>query len=302
MHTQLKYRHFLDKKGSYLFQQDWWLDTVYGAKNWDVILAESEGEITDALPYGYERKMGFRLIRPALLTPYLANIDQTDAGSLLALMRQLPPSSECIIAVPPIASLEKPFANTPDLNWQKKTTYLLPLNSSTDHIFQSFTHERKRHIKKAAKHLEIVDNVWDLNHFITWHQRSFANKKTNYPYMPAFIDQIVKTAQERHAVVCKQAFLEGKMIAQIACFYDTRAMYYLLGAYDDAYTYYNAMSLLMYACIQDAHSLQLEIFDFEGSSDPGIAAFFAKFGAIQSHYYILSKRPSLLWKFKKMIR
>lgn len=301
MNHRQKYQIFISSRQPYLFQQIAWLDLAYGAENWEVVFLEKKGQVIDALPYGVEKKMGFSLIRPALLTPYLANIDRENGAQLLELFHQLPDSSECVIAVPPIPELATHFSQAPTLLWKKRPTYLLDLRPSATPIYDRFTKERKRHIKKATAHLTIKEHHFDVPLFVQWHQQSFERKNTKYPYTTDFIEQVIHTAQLHQSVVCKQALHEGKVVAQIACFYDSHTMYYLLGAYDPAYTTYNGMSLLMYQCILHAQTIGLQTFDFEGSSDPGIASFFAKFGAEETSYYILSKPPSTLWKLKKAL-
>jgi hypothetical protein len=59
MTNKEKYKELCVKEESIpIFSQYWWMDTVSGEGNWDVILVESGGKIIGALPYYFKVKNG----------------------------------------------------------------------------------------------------------------------------------------------------------------------------------------------------------------------------------------------------
>lgn len=282
-----------------LFLQDWWLDTVYGKDQWDAVFSQKDGTDYDALPYFVENKYGFKLIRPAKLLPYASNIRIQDHQSLLALWKKLPSTSQSIITTFP----GQLFQSTPDMETQPNPTYRIQLTDHSESTLLSIcTKERQRHIKTANKQLEYREDTFNTDEFISWHRSSFTQKGKSYPYHQGYIENLLQKAKENNAVHTLTALLDGQSIAHIACFYDSRFMYYLLGAKDSKYNKYNALSGLLFSCILKAKEMNLHCFDFEGSKDPGIALFFSKFGAEQAHYYTISSRASLAWKILQRLR
>lgn len=285
-----------------LFQQPWWLDAVAGKGNWKYTEREANGETADALPYILEYKFGFRLLRPPLLTPYLPNFQFKDHSALNETISQLPGSDMWIIPLPPLSYEAAAIAgHSLHCKREERPTYLLDLQKSTDDIWNGISKQKKRHIHKSEKHLDFIDHEFDILHFVRFHSLSFRKKEKSYPYTPGFLKGVISAARENNAVFTSQALREHQVIAQIACFYDQHTMYYLLGSFDPQYQNYNAMSGLMYRSIRKAKDLGLSVFDFEGSSDPGIALFFSQFGAELSYYPVLSRVNNPLWKLKMKV-
>lgn len=297
------YERVLRHSGSgILFQQPWWLNAVAGKTHWTYTEQKANGKTVDALPYVQESRFGFQLLRPPLLTPYLPNFKLQDSTSLGDLIAQLPRSAMWIIPLPPL-SHEASVATAGSLpcKWEERSTYLLDLKKSTDDIWNEISKQKKRHIHKSEKHLDFIDNQFDVAHFVRYHRLAFRKKEKKYPYTHEFLERVIAAAVRNNAVFTAQALRDQQVIAQIACFFDHHTMYYLLGSFDPQYQNYNAMSGLMYRSIRKAKGLGLSVFDFEGSSDPGIALFFSQFGAELFHYPVLSRVHNPLWKLKMKV-
>lgn len=299
MNNKQTYQDIIDRASStLLFQQQWWLDTVTESEDWSFV----QSQHGDALPYVLDQKFGFTFIRPPLLTPYLPNIDVQDVDSLEQLIRLLPANSEWIIPLSPDQN------QVSDMIWERfgceqksRTTFILDLQNEKEDIWRNINKTKQRHIRKAQKTLNFYDSRFDSNHFVQFHQLAFQQKEKSYPYTETLIEKIVTNAIEHKAVYCSQAYFEETLIGQIACFYDAHTMYYLLGSFDPQYRQYNAMSGLMYRSIQHGSKLGLKLFDFEGSSDEGIANFFSQFGGTKTHYTILSHINNPIWRLKRKI-
>ena len=44
-----------------IFHKSWWLDSVCGKHNWDVVLYKKDTEIIAALPFYTKKKFGYKL-------------------------------------------------------------------------------------------------------------------------------------------------------------------------------------------------------------------------------------------------
>jgi lipid II:glycine glycyltransferase (peptidoglycan interpeptide bridge formation enzyme) len=78
--------------------------------------------------------------------------------------------------------------------------------------------------------------------------------------------------------------------------FDARAAYYLIGGADPTLRASGAQNLLVWEAIQFASSVS-KVFDFEGSSVPGIEQAFRAYGARQTlipQIYKMSRRMSAL--------
>ena len=57
MNNKILYDKFCeDNKDTLIFYQPWWLDTVCGPNNWDVLLYIENKEILGAFPYFFKKK------------------------------------------------------------------------------------------------------------------------------------------------------------------------------------------------------------------------------------------------------
>ena len=71
MNNKILYNEFCKNNKDFLiFYQPWWLDTVCGPNNWDVLLYIKNKEILGAFPYFFKKKFGLRL----LITPKFSRI------------------------------------------------------------------------------------------------------------------------------------------------------------------------------------------------------------------------------------
>lgn len=287
-----------DRPEALLFHQSWWLDAVCGAKNWDCIFLENEAGV---FPFFKEKKLKFTLIRPPKLTAYLPPIltDQK-IDFLKEISEKLKPYAEFSFTTP--AHFHLGAQDTTPFQIYKRRTYILSLKDKPEEIFGRYSSQRKRHIRKAESSLQFSENKFDTSLFIEHHQAAFSKKNKIYPFDYSFIEKIISEGKKNNAVHCIQAQYQDKVIAQIACFFDRHTMYYLLGSFDPEYKKQNAMTALMHRCILKAMAQGLTRFDFEGSSDPGIATFFSQFGSQESFYNVCSHESNFIWKLIKKIR
>jgi len=64
-----KYKEFCQKELDLpVFSKDWWLDTVCGVDNWNVVLVEKDNKIVASMPYFTTKKAIFNIISMPILT------------------------------------------------------------------------------------------------------------------------------------------------------------------------------------------------------------------------------------------
>ncbi len=302
MPTELDIYHQLLKatKHTILFQQKWWLDTVLGEKNWQFKQWKNkDGELVGQI-IPLEKKWGFQFSRTPKLTPYLPLLGNWNAEDLEKAIENISDFDECNIALPPSSNeIIANFEIEDGIHLSKRKTHLLSLENTETALWHGLSHQRKRHLKKANKNLSFTTDELDLHHFILHHQKAFGKKGNPYPFSLAFLEKIIVAGRKNKALFTEQAFFEGKLIGQIVCFYDEHTAYYLLGSIDRDFAAQNPMTALMFHALHTAKNLGLKTFDFEGSSDAGIARFFSEFGSEAQDYFVLSKIKNPIWKLKK---
>ncbi|MCC6185778.1 MAG: GNAT family N-acetyltransferase [Chitinophagaceae bacterium] len=284
-----------------LFFKPWWLDAVCN-NGWDVVILEEDEKIIAVWPYQLEQKMGFSIIRNPLLTPYLGPyvIDQTqqlNTQQFLLLKGQLPKCDTLHWALYP-EMLVADFWTSESIVCLPKRTYLLSLQASNALLWSKINPKKRNAIKKAEKDLEVTKEAIDIPQFIAWQSIAFEEKNKKYPYNATLFQKIFKHAKEQKAGLSYTAKdADGNCLAQIWLAKDQNRIYYLLSA-TPAKTHRGSIALLLWHAIQDAQDLGLSIFDFEGSSDPGIEHLFKGFGGDRVDYQEQSITLSKLWKLK----
>ncbi|NVK27847.1 MAG: hypothetical protein HWE14_07375 [Flavobacteriia bacterium] len=176
-------------------------------------------------------------------------------------------------------------------DWKRKenVNLILRVGSSYENLYSNFSSNTKRNIKKASK----------LNFKIFEHDppevllRLFKNNQgKKYPVDDAFYPAM------RHLM----HVLIHKRIGQVWTIQDERnttvagifVMIYqgratlLFSAMDEYGRDNQAMSHLIneYLLLSSGH---IDMFDFEGSNEPGLQRFYGGFGAVQRNYFLLKK-------------
>jgi hypothetical protein len=294
-----------------VFFQPWWLELV--SKHWDIALADDDGVITGVWPFSTDKKLGLKLVRNPQLTPYLGPVffypEQLTAeqrGSFeqetfQKLWQQIPRWDSF--------DLEANLSFTNGALFSQKgfevtnhITYEIDLQQSEEKLFSAFHTNHRNLIKQAAQHNTIVEGEAFLSRLLELHKETFTRKRKPYPFSTEMIESLAKESLKLEAgnlFATKDA--EGNITACIFTVWDREKMYLLLSTVDLEHAHQGAVRLLIWHAIKTARDKGLKIFDFEGSMDPGIEAFFRRFGGERKTYLCASKNKSLLWKIKKTV-
>lgn len=295
-----------------VFFQPWWLDIV--SSNWDIALAEDNGMVQAVLPYCIDKKLGLTIIRNPLLTPYLGpyfiypseNMEPAkkiafEEKAFNQLWAQLPRwdsfDVEATTAFENFMLFQhKGFSNA------GKITYEIDLSQPEDVIFAAMHNTHKNLIRQAEASHEVLNGATYSQRLIQLHQETFRRKNKNYPFGGGLIQKLITTSEAKDSgKVFAAKDNQGNISAGIFTVWDKRKMYLLLSAVDADKAHQGAARLLIWKAIQYAKAKGLMEFDFEGSMDPGIEAFFRRFGGTRKTYFCFTQHQSKLWKLKKAL-
>lgn len=294
-----------------VFFQPWWLDIV--SSNWHVAIAEAQGELQGVWPYALDKRLGFKIIRNPLLTPYLGPYffypdhlsDQEKAGFEQTVFERLWQQ------IPAWDSFDLEATTTYNnglLLTQKgfdsvaKITYEIDLGPTEQQLLAAAHSNHRNLIRQAGACHKIVTGNKLLPLLQQLHKATFDRKNKPYPFDAAMIEKLVKESGRREAGNI-YAVQDGdqEITAAIFTVWDHSKMYLLLSTVDPEKAHPGAVRLLIWHAIKEAKLKGLHAFDFEGSMDPGIAAFFRRFGGHQKTYLCFTKHKSLLWKWKRAL-
>jgi hypothetical protein len=294
-----------------VFFQPWWLDIV--SDNWHVALAERDGRLAGVWPYAVDRKLGFRIIRNPLLTPYLGPFffypddlsdnerEQVEQEVFNTLWQQIPSwDSFDLETTTSFANsrlfIQKGFSCIP------KITYENDLAAGETQLFKAMHSNHRNLIRQAESRHEIVTGEAYIPGLLQLHKATFHRKNKPYPFDPGITEALIRESIARGAGQLFAAKDTGNNItANIFTVWDREKMYLLLSTTDPETAHPGAVRLLIWHAMKTAQQKGIRIFDFEGSMDPGIAAFFSRFGGTGKTYLCLTKHQSLLWKWKKAL-
>ena len=295
-----------------IFSQPWWLDTVVGENNWDVLLYEKGGDIFASWPVVIEEKLTFKILTTPQLTPNLGlrfyYPDQQKSATKRDFEREI--IFSLVKKLPKFAWFKQSF-HYDFTNWQpffwlgfKQTTlytYVISNVSDLGMVYNNFMGNVKRNIKKAKKQLTI-EKLDDVELFYKLYNKTFSRQNMSTPYSYELIKKIYTICKEKKNGEMLMAVDDNGQVHAVNYFvWDNISLYYLLGAGDPQLRNSGASSLLMWEGIQIASKTN-KIFDFEGSMVQPIARFFSAFGGELIPYFKIEKINSPVIKFKRIFK
>ncbi|HET8574024.1 MAG TPA: GNAT family N-acetyltransferase [Edaphocola sp.] len=308
MNNQSRYRQLSDlHRRLPLFFQPWWLDTL--SQHWDIALVETGKGVQAIMPFQLEKKWGLRLLRNPPLCPYLGPLfftgpDQQKQWSeedrlLETLLQQVPKWDYFQLTTVPGFQNFLPFYQRGFTN-SNRLTYLLDLSQPEEALFGQISPRLRQYIKSAQKILHIEQQQPDVALFLSWHKKAFEKKGKPYPFSSPLIEKILTVAEQHRASLFQTAFNEqNQAVAMLWTPFDGQTSYHLLAATVPGPTHNGALALLTWSAIKSAKARGKKHYDFEGSMDKGIEAFFRKFGGRRVPYLQFEHCPSRLWQLKR---
>lgn len=314
MNNRDKYRVLCEKDHNLpLFSQAWWLDSVCGIDNWDVILIEKGGSIFASMPYYIEKKYGQTMIKHPKLTQtlgiYYNYPENQKYYKKLSFEKEM--IEKILIKLPKFSKFNQSFdckhTNLLPFYWagfnvNVKYTYIVENISINDLQNKYEVNRRKRRRNKAQKTgIEVYESE-DVVSFYKLNRKTFKRQGRKIPYSLEFIKNLYKNCMANNA--CKILFAKDKdanIIATSFLIYDKNVVYYLMGGIDPEKKNLGGMDLIQFESIKFAIETNRK-FDFEGSMIESIENYFRSFGAVQQLYYSVVKTNSKIFKIKELIK
>ena len=279
------------------------METVCEGKRWDVLLSRRDGSVEGALPYLIGRRCGLRYILQPQLTQFNGPWYRSDDPALRRrvgddLERQLRQLHLAVYLQRFAPDISDPAPFSPDRGYRcsQRVTYRFDPIPDPDTLPALADRGRKRG-------LEAVDNAYTLDkavptaEFADFHQR-YWERRSGHDLIPKeLLIRVVQTALDRRqGLLYGLRDASGSLMAARFVAFDDHCAYALLSALQtDALR--NSMTRLVWATMTDLYK-RTEIYDFEGSMDPGIAHFYRSFGSTATAFLEVSRfRPRLLSRF-----
>ncbi len=294
-----------------IFMKDWWLDQV--CTDWNVAIVQNGDQISGVWAYPIEQKMGVRLLRTPMLTPYLGphiffppdlkqgKRDSFEYETTAQLLAQMPEAKVWHLAISP-GYKQVGILNAHDFEVSARQTYLMYLEGDEKALFSQLHEGHRRKIKKADKELSIADEPELIDKLWTYHNSTLSDKEVAVPYTQEQVQSLFKSCREQGSSALWVARKEDDIQAIVWQVWDDQRSYYLMGAKNPQANDNMAMTTLLWHAIKKAHNLGHQYFDFEGSMDSGVEKFFRNFGADKELYLTVKKNNALLWKLKEALR
>ena len=275
-----------------IYGQSFYLDAM--AKNWDgLVLNDYEA----VMPLVWNKKYGFSyLYQPAF------------SGSLGIFCPQLTEETKekFLLSIPAsfrywdISLNHDNFFNSPHFIFRKRLNYTLELNKPYTTLYDRFSDNIKRNIKKAAQQ-GCTANKPAFNEVVKLAKlQSQQAASVTEDNLTRFSKLYHSLEQKNAAVTYGIVAANGELLSSCIFFlWQNRAYYILAGNHANSKAT-GASHALINAFIKDYAATNF-ILDFEGSDIPGLALFYSSFGSKEETYPAIkyNKLPLLIRWLKK---
>ncbi|MEA3492575.1 MAG: GNAT family N-acetyltransferase [Campylobacterota bacterium] len=313
MTNKQKYRTFCEKeKNIPIFSKDWWLDSVCGVDNWDVVILEKGGNIFATMPYVLIKRLNLVTIGHPMLTQtmgiYFKYPKNQKYYKKLSFEKEM--IEKILKELPSFDRFSQSFdythTNLLPFHWagfeiKVNYTYVVE-NISIEELEKTLETDIRRRRRKAFEvGIEVYESE-DIKKFYELNEMTFKRQGRDIPYSFEFIENLYSRCKQNNAV--KMFFAkdkEGVVIAGNFLIYDENRVYYLMGGIDPNYKDLGGMDVVQFESIKFALASNRK-FDFEGSMIESIEKYFRSFGAVQKPYFNISKTNSKLLKIRKAVK
>ncbi len=315
MATKEKYREFCKtEKNIPIFSKDWWLDSVCGENNWDVVLVERNDNIIAAMPFYKTNKSIFKIITMPKLTqtmgPYIKYPPNQKYEKKLSYEKEI---MNLLIKQLPIVenfsqNLHHSITNWLPFYWHGYTqttryTYIIENLDDLDSVFNNFNSSYRNKIRKAQK-IVTVKKRMNIEEFYKINMMTFDRQNIKHPYDLEFIKKHDKYLLKNDAREIFYAIdTNGDIHSALYLTWDNNSSYvHMVGENPNLRNSAAGVLLVWEAIKYTKEILNLNKFDFEGSMIEGVEQVRKSFGAIQKPYFNISKTNSKLLKMRQLIK
>jgi hypothetical protein len=313
MTNKEKYRLFCETEVNIpIFSKDWWLDSVCGFDNWDVILIEKNNQVIASLPFYKYKQRGFTYMGMPKFTPFLGTYFKYDDN--LKHEKKLSIEKEYVnllLEQLPKADYFGQFFHYKYTNWlpfywrgyEQSTfyTYVIDDLSDLNKVFDNFSYSKKKNIKKAEKELSIKYDL-SAEEFYNNHKLTLAKQNSVISYDLELFKRMYESVYQRNnGRVIYAVDQEENIHSALFVVWDANSAYNMISTIDPDFRTSGSASLLVKEMIRYV-SDKTQKFDFEGSMIEGVENSFRQFGAIQTPYFLITKTNSKMLIIKKILK
>lgn len=297
-----------------IFSKDWWMDSVCGEDQWDVLIVEKRGEVVATLPYYLKKKWGFKYITQPQLTQtngiWIKYLEVQKYSKKISYEKEIMTNIIEQLENLDIDYYHQKFhysvTNWLPFYWKgfsqtTRYTYVIENLSDLDKVFIDFDHAKRKNIKKAK---ELVKIKFDLpsEEFYENHRMTLNKQNDKIIYSSELFKKIYDASYERkNGKVIYAIDAEKNIHAAIFVVWDSESAYDLISTIDPDFRNSGAASLLVFEIIRYLKDY-VKKFDFEGSMIENVENSFRQFGAVQKPYFDISKTHSKILKFLNAAR
>lgn len=312
MTTISAYTQYCSESDAPLFHQPWWLDAT--GVSWVPLVSHKGDHIAGIWPVCLEKKGGIIISRNPPLTPYLgphvsfpgdlkdSKRDSFEHQTVADLAAGLPHSRVWALALRP-GFKQAGLLQKTGFSISARQTFLVDLRSAEEEaLFLRLHEDYRRNIRKAAQEIEIANEPAELETLYQFQKATLTRKGHSIHYSFPYMSRLFDTAAAKGQTALWTARKDGHIQAILWQLWDKSRSYYLVGAQAPDSKEAKAVTALIWQAIRHSKQLGLQSFDFEGSMDPGVEAFFRNFGGQRELYLVASKENSLLYKLYQKLR
>ncbi len=292
-----------------IFIQDWWLDAVCGADNWNVLLSYANDEsVKGSLCFYVKEKMGLKYItqpkfsqNTGLWLNYPKDLSHEkklsfEKETCFDLIKQLEEYTKANRIVFYQQAFDTRYTNWLPFYWkgyQQTTAYTYRIEyiskKNENDLLLQYNNSKQKEIKRSKKrklefHEDLQIDVFYKHHKDTLHKRG---RDISYDY--SLIEKIHRTVKEhKSGTILYITNQTGEIYCARFIIWDKIGAYSLASSTNQEQKTSGASSLLFHYCINYAKNF-VDVFDFEGSMIEDVENSYRKFGTIQTPYLCINK-------------
>jgi hypothetical protein len=275
-----------------IYAYSFYLDAM--ASNWDALILNDYEAV---FPLPYRTKWGLTYLFQPFAVAQLGLFGKGIEANILQLFLQNIPSTFKYWTLN--LNAKNVFPNNA-FPITMRRNYVLQLNHSYEKLYNVFSENIKRNIKKAHKHGCYVKLDIPIADVITLTKTYTPGVKRHLSELQDFNNLFNLLKEKGQAITLGTFTSDHKLVASCVFFLSTtRAYYILVGNHPDGRSL-GASHLLINSFIEQFANQPI-LLDFEGSDIPGLALFYQGFGATEETYpYVkINNLPPLIKWLKK---
>ncbi|WP_181307776.1 GNAT family N-acetyltransferase [Rufibacter sp. XAAS-G3-1] len=274
-----------------VYLQAWYLDVVCGGQ-WEALVEVQDDEYVSLFPLPVKKLLGSKKVYQPLFTQQLGLVTTPASRhkaveEYLAFLPELYTQVQYQMALPKGASLELPEPWV----FRLRPNYELSLAAEYAVLRQHYTTNHRRNLKKAETTQLVLVSATTISPLLGLFQ---STKGKELPYLrPRHyqkLEKLYRQAQKEGVGEVWEVRNQNKLLAAAFILRTAHRITFLFGASAAEGRTRNAMAFLLDQLMQQEGGSG-KTFDFEGSEVPGVANFYAGFGAQPVMYVSLSSKP-----------